>query len=262
MAKRDHLIPEVRTDKNGVPSVRYVKPQQAASWNTVPMPAPTFTPQPVETKVEQVADQLAKYVTSSVPEKYDRSFAFAVERLEGLPDIVIDEIVSKNNLSSRFGPLAIMLGNGSGTMPPDTIRDMLYLQPVTHYCVLDALGHDGVVAYAHALGTYDLEPIAPDGKYPDLRVKQIIALAVMTHGHETLITDGDIPSESIRYIENGFGEALSPVMTDERLVKLLLERPDEWKRIESYVEERRNFNTDGIMEYLDTDSEAMAEGVL
>ena len=58
MAKRDHLLPEVRTDKNGVPSVRYVKPQQAAIWNTVPMPAPRQAlPQPPPMVPPQVPAQ-------------------------------------------------------------------------------------------------------------------------------------------------------------------------------------------------------------
>lgn len=104
-----HLIPEARVDKNGVTSIKHVRPEKMDSGPQRIMPVPTIAPAPVPVEPEReqpdydaVIQRNAEFLTNSEPVLMTRSdlttFADLLEYANRSDDEGLDKVWSAGQL--------------------------------------------------------------------------------------------------------------------------------------------------------------------
>lgn len=69
MASRDHLVPETRTDRNGVPSIRWVKPSAGSGAKATKIPAVTGSPDKATPVIDKLIGSIKSVAAANISQK-------------------------------------------------------------------------------------------------------------------------------------------------------------------------------------------------
>lgn len=264
-----NLIPEVRTDKNGVLSTRWVKPDQGNKDKVAGIPAPTgirASAVPSQELLESAAALYVQEIESDMAgddEYLESALETAVDDFSRYPASVVAEIAKETEHGFiKFWGLKRIMEDENTTDDADFIFDYLKLA--------DLLAEEDYDEPEDAIGmaitlskAYDgLQPIPFNGEYPELRLKQIKSLARGFIWVESQVIDGEISDENaIKEISIGSHHDL-PIIADERLSSLLIERADESDVIVDFIKTRKSVDVDAILQVLDSEVPALSSGII
>ena len=256
------LVPERRTDKNGVITTRWVKPSlPSVAAYSIPAPSPIVLPS--RNKTILAAAEL--FVNEIVDEEDDDAYVYeyidtTVENFSKYPDAVVADIFngSENEYLKFFGLKKLMEDDAT----PELIRDYLNHSDFLGSEAFDT-PEDAIMMVVAASTAYEgLEPTNITGEYPEKRKRQIRSLLMGTIWVETLVQDEHIPRESIIDQPVSEGSYPVPVIRDQRLVRLLIDRAEQSEIISEFMRVRKSVDVDAISVILDSDTPAIAEGML
>jgi hypothetical protein len=262
------LIPEVRTDKNGVSSTRWVKPPQGANEKLTGLPAPIgfkVADKPSPELLKTAADLYVQEIESDMaddPEYMDEALNAAVSDFSDYPASIVSEIAKPTEHPFlKFWGLKLLMHDPDTSEETELILDFLKLSETLSED--DYEEPEDAVRMAIAFSRlYDgVQYIPLNGEYPELRLEQMKALAKGFTWIESHYHDGHIPEESIKHVSLGSNNGL-PVIADDRLSALLIERVDQNDLIVDFIRDRKSIDVDAIMEILNTGSIALARGTL
>jgi hypothetical protein len=263
-----NLIPELRTDKNGVSSTRWVKPTQGANGKLTGLPAPIgfkVADKPSPELLKSAADLYVQEIESDMaddPEYMDEALDAAVSDFSDYPASIVSEIAKPTEHPFlKFWGLKLLMHDPDTSEETELILDFLKLSDTLSEQDYEE-PEDAVRMTIAFSRLYDsVQQIPLKGEYPELRLEQMKALAKGFTWIETHMYDGHIPEDSINRITLGKSEGLS-VISDDRLSNLLIERVDQNDLIVDFIRDRKSVDVDAIMEILNTGSIALARGTL
>jgi hypothetical protein len=263
-----NLVPELRTDKNGVSSTRWVKPAQGANDRLSGIPAPVSFKVEAKPSQELLKSAATLYVheieedMADDPEYMDEALDAAISDFSDYPASIVSEIAKPTEHKFlKFWGLKLLIHDPDTSEDTDLILDFLKLSDT--FSEQDYEEPEDAVRMTIAFSRlYDgVQPIPLNGEYPELRLEQMKALANGFTWVETHMYDGHIPEDSIKRVTLGKSEGLS-VIADDRLSNLLIERVDQNALIVDFIRDRKSIDVDAIMEVLNTGSIALARGSL
>lgn len=255
--KRSHLTPDLRTDKNGVSSVRWVNPDApaASSSSTIPAPAPLVLPESVSKAREALITSLA----SSIYETESDTMALFSEEER----ISYDELAEKLSAYETRTLQIIsdkMPGREAGSFMPNMFVDVEVTEPevraiMTFRECFDRTGHPSVQevsAFTLGLRSYDL--FSGDEELSELtgqRMEQARALCKV--------------GQMVEYLSRGAEGFVTPVpahsIMDKELVRVVLDNPHRASDIARLMKERKTTDAAFIGSYL-ADGTPLATGIL
>lgn len=257
-----HLIPEQRTDKNGVTSIKWVKPENPSSTpaSSIPAPSPVMTEIPVPADKEVIEQAAMAYVNQVTYEEdegdyVEDTFAVAAEDFGSYPAVLVEEIAEPtSDAYQKMWGLKNLMDLGR---PLDDIRDHLNLSDfIISEGFEDEANPEGTI-YSFGSCYRGLEPITLNGRYPERRRKQLQGLISATSLILDLIVENNADEHKLDKSENG-----ALVISDERLRGLFIDRPEDSEIVLDYMRERRTADYDRIIEVLDSKTPAIANGTL
>lgn len=219
----NHLITEVRVDKNGVPVTRHVKPVGSSSHKTAP-PVPA---------VPDTVRESREYATNAILEQ---SMGFGSGLMESVLDSLSDDTMVL---------IAGAVGEDDDQVFPEEAAHMIAYSgnenEIREYMLLSPglRGDDDfeeTLDYIHGLHTY-----AKLGKIEDLTLadgdtrkacRTLLKAAVLFHEDE----ERGHPAAGRTFVER-LGREL-PVVGNQQLVSLILKYPDRGDDILRFIEER------------------------
>lgn len=247
------------TDRNGVRSTRWVKPEAVPKKMLQSLPAPRTgiaSSESHEAKVERAIEIFLKDANGITPadgEIYDEYANEERDKFSSFDSATLDEIIGASR--AHISGLSSIIDDSHNTI---VIRDYLNLPP-------DLIETVGVTKSAHLMKAMELyflrETPNPNTVYPETRGKQCASLALLAHTLNYLIADGDAPKES--FVLESVGELRwAEKISDNRLAQIALDRYNDTDRVVDFMKTRKTNDVDRILEMLDSESPAVAEGIL
>jgi len=259
--KNPNLVPKQITDKNGVTSIRWIRPDQAAMLNgaSIPAPAVAETIRHADQKTVKAAALLyVKQVTYDEDEDdyVEDCLETAVEVFSSYPSSVVDDILkeSLDTYRKMWGLKDLMDINARA----EDLRDYLNLFNYVSDNSLEGDGDPRIMILGIAASYEGLEPVSVTGGYPEKREKQLRGLLGGTARISELISEG-LADEKLLTKSNKYDV---PVITDERLSGLFISRPEDYEVVFRFMDERKTADYDRIMEHLNSATPAIASGTL
>lgn len=248
MHNNDRLMPDQRTDKNGVTSTRWVLPTQRAS-RKASTSIPSISMMTVHPQGKSLPSRIAEDVSvvlgrSSKAGEFERN-------LEGLSDVALDAIAGAATDDPRRAEVIWTLGNGE--YDEDTIVDSIDMFPV-----LDAQGDKfdtaDYIERVHDLKNY---PYLPDrATDPVARREQGEALVTAELAvHAAVRRNGKLGP----HIAKG-GKSITPFK--DELGRLIADNPDKAHQIADALVERGVNEIDVIRGIVGNDAPALGDGFL
>lgn len=263
-----NLIPERRTDKNGVTSTRWVKPAQGVSDKLSGIPAPAgvkVRERPSSELLESAADLYVQEIEEDMADDEDYmadALEAAMDAFSVYPASVVAEIAkeTENGFIKHWG-LKQLIHSPETSDDVDLILDYLKLSDTLAEADYDDPMDAVRMVVTLSKGYHGVAPVPLNGEYPELRLRQLKALLMGFNWVETHTIDGHISEDSLREVSfSGYSEL--QVIADERLSNLLIERLDQNELIVDFIKDRRNTDVDAMLEVLDTDTPALSRGIL
>ena len=259
--KNPNLVPKQITDKNGVTSIRWIRPDQAAMLNGISIPAPAVAETIGHADQKTVKAAALLYVKQVTYDEDDDEYVedcleTAIEVFSSYPSSVVDDILkeSSNTYGKMWGLKDLMDVNAR----VEDLRDYLNL---FNYFIDNNLDGDvdpRTTIFGVASSYEGLDPVSVTGGYPEKREKQLKGLLGGTVRISELINEG-LADEGLL---TEFNEYDVPVITDERLSGLFINRPEYYETIFRFMDERKTADYDRITEHLNSATPAIASGAL
>ena len=239
-----HLVQKTITDKNGVVSTRWVKPENSPSSSTV-IPAVNLTGATSASDRQSVLNMITDRFEAYSPHDFDvagtttRLAYFSYETLA-----VITAELEKEDSEDRISQTSFWI-----TVYADRerlLREVLYywdaFDPSTDYNFVDES-----ISHLHELKSL---PQIDDYSKADPELQKIIT--------DVLSTTESLYSEEY---ELTHGEGTKPVLS-EALCRLVMDRPDEFDRINDIILDHGVRDAEQIEMILDSDTQSLRGGIL
>lgn len=270
---KPNLVPERRIDKNGITSIRWVKPATFDGADSAAIPAPSATspivtvdPQLVH-KAALVADAAQMFVTEVMEgeeHRYDADEYLSETKsaFSGFPLRLVDDILapSESPYMKMFG-LKIIIDE-EGTSNHELMRD--YLNHAAMLSVEYEFDCDDAICFImsatqrHGL----LDPLDMDESYPEKRKQQVSSLLKGFVIMEALYNEGSLDAGAFRFESDPQRMSRLPIIVNGELASLFINRPEEADRIVDFISSRKSTDTEALKTYLDHGERVMAEGIL
>jgi hypothetical protein len=264
---KSHLVPEPHTDKNGVTSIRWVKPhpENTAGASAIPAPSatkahPTTDPKLIQAAAEYFVDE----ITMGEDYRYnvDEYTQRTIKAFNDFPSILMDDILEPAD-SPYMKMLVLRDLLDSECTDYELIRDCMHLSDfLVEVHDFDESG-DEISYITSAVKRHgELEPLGLTGGYPEKRKQQAISLLNGFVWAEKLRDENRISSDVFGY-EGAEGRRFPlPLIHDEAFRNLLVERADRSDMIVDFMRSRKSTDVAAIHVYLDHDEKVMSNGVL
>lgn len=263
-----NLVPEVRTDKNGVSSTRWVKPAQGGTGKVTGLPAPIgfkVADKPSTELLKSAADLYVTEIESDMlddSEYIDEALNAAISDFSDYPESIVSEIAKPTEHPFlKFWGLKLLVHDPGTSEEHELILDFLKLSDT--FSEEDYEEPEDAVRMTIAVSRLyaGVQQVPLNGEYPELRLEQMKALVKGFTWVESHVYDEHIPEDSIKKVSLGNSEGLS-LIADDRLSDLLIDRADQSDLIVDFIKNRKSVDVDAIMEVLNTGSVALARGIL
>lgn len=260
--KNPNLVPKQITDKNGVSSVRWTRPDQTATpISSLPAPAPIMaeTPSPADREtVERAASIYVKQVTyyDDDADYIEDTLETTIEDFSSYPACIIEDITLKSsNPYGRMWGLKDLLDSNA---PEGELRDFLNLFDYVSDNDIEGAADPHVLIPGVAAHYEGLEPVTMTGSYPEKRRDQLKGLLGGASRISEMISKGLADAGMLASSE----EYDVAFLTDKRLSDLFITRSEDHGIILVFMDERQTVEYDRIMEHLNSSTPAMASGTL
>lgn len=252
------LVPQQRPDKNGKVTTRWVKADNAPAlaMSTIPSPVPQQPAISRQTLLIASAELVASNIVDN-ERKLNDLFEIAHAHLDEMSTSTIEMVNDIRGSEWRAYFLMDCMENDESEA---FICD--YLQLADHI-ELKTDSADETAPYVRMLSQYPkLCPYTPGDEYPQLRKDQATGIISVTSSIEELISDGELPEDAIQYTPHDYDFGKTPLIADQRISDLIIERPDDAERIAEFIEDRASLDYDLIMEWLGAETPAVSSGLL
>jgi hypothetical protein len=254
MALNGTLIQVPITDKNGVTSLRWVKPASLTGQSTSAIPSPVAAPQrtPEDDLLRQ--DHIDSAARAVGMYHSDRTV------LEPFSDRVLADIRFAGRHSAQR---ADFLRRSIQQSEDERFIDD-YVNLVHELEIRDGITPHVMTAYLRAIEDYPfIEPTVPGEPYPEKRREQCLALIEAADQLEELETTGVIPHRSSVQQRTTKGDGVNSIhLADADLALLIAQRPDDVHRILEIIAERRSTDPKIVQSVLDYSVPAVSDGIL
>jgi hypothetical protein len=254
MALNGTLIQVPITDKNGVTSLRWVKPASMTGQSTSAIPSPVAAPQRTpeddpfrQDHIDSAARAIGMYESGSAV-------------LEPFSDRVLSDIRFAGRNSAQR---ATFLRHSIQQSEDERFVDD-YANLVHELEIRDGITPHVMTAYLRAIDDYPfIEPTVPGEPYPEKRREQCLALIEAADRLEELETFGILPIRSSVQQRTTKGDGVNSIhLTDPELAQLIAQRPDDLNRILEIISERGSTDPQTIQSVLDYSVPAVSDGLL
>lgn len=254
MARNGTLIQTPITDKNGVTSLRWVKPASMAGQSASAIPSPVAAPQSAPENDPLRQDRIDAAARSCGIYALDSSV------LETFSDRVLSDIAFVGRHSARretFLRHSILQSEDERFIDDyvNLAHELEKRSGVTPHVV---------TAYLRAIEDYPfIEPTVPGEPYPEKRREQCLALIEAADRLEEMETVGVLPIRSSVQQRTTKGDGVNSIhLTDPELAQLIAQRPDDLNRILEIISERGSTDPQTIQSVLDYSVPAVSDGLL
>ena len=247
------LVPERRVDKNGKAVIRHVKPANAQPRKSLPAPS-TGVPRR-EAVVSRLTREIATQMGYTMEDQND--WEEIHETLKGYSD----EFLIR--LNDAFKPR---------TQLATAIARMVYHQETEEF-VREFAAFGGVIpdesngmeiamSYVRSLHHYPQLPQMDDYSKADETTKQVIReiMLLTLRLEDEIVLFGD--TDPVRSIRHDYDSFDTPVLQEDGLVQLIVDRPEDAKRIGDIAIERSTGDPRAIVEVMDHGTKSLSGGVL
>lgn len=254
MARNGTLVQVPITDKNGVTSLRWVKPASLTGQGGSVIPSPVAAPQSAPENDPFRKDHIDS-AARAIGMYYGDHAA-----LEQFSDRVLSDIRFAGRHSADR---ADFLRRSIQQSEDERFIDD-YVNLVHELELRDGITPHVMTAYLRAIDDYPfIEPTVPGEPYPEKRREQCLALIAAADELENLETVGAIPIRSSIQQRTTKGDGVNSIhLTDPELAQLIAQRPDDLNRILEVISERGSTDPQTIQSVLDYSVPAVSDGIL
>lgn len=247
------LIPTPRMDKNGHVVVRHMKNE---------MPAGGYIKKDIPVPVIPSRDDVAELVSNAIAAmELEVGLSTTVERQnvqDHLPSLSREELEtiiewSGNENASRLWILHEQLQHDDGIT---FAKDFLHLSDF-----LEDHGIEEIISadYVRGFQQYkNLCPIADDGSYPEVRTEQCKTITKVLSTMVDMVDSGELREEYVC----ADTESWTPLIRDEQLQDLLLNKETDTEAVLKVIIERRVLDPAHIQAILKQEGGALSNGVI
>lgn len=267
-AMNPNLVPEVRTDKNGVPTTRWVKPFASDSDKGTAIPAPagiSFAQKPSAALISSAAAAYVAEIESDMvgdDEYIEQAQETALNDLAIYPESVLAEISRESsNPFLKYWGLKLLMEDSNTGDETDLLLDYLHL--IEKLADHDYEEPEDAVRLVVSLSkNYEgLTPIPLNNVYPERRKQQLEALTLAFIWLETHVADEKMPYETFKSVSIDGHNDLD-VIADEKFSRFVIDNPEHASIIVDFVKERKNLDIDAMREIISSDSPALSSGII
>lgn len=264
-----NLVPEVRTDKNGVPTTRWVKPFASDSDKGSAIPAPagiSFAQKPSPALIGSAAAAYVAEIESDMvgdDEYIEQARETALDDLAIYPESVLAEISRESsNPFLKYWGLKLLMEDSNTGDATDLLLDYLHL--IEKLAEYDYEEPEDAVRLVVSLSKHyyeGLKPIPLDNIYPERRKQQLEALAMAFVWLETYVADEKMPYETFKLVSIDGHNDLE-VIADENFSRFVIDNPEHANVIVDFVKERKSLDIEAMREIISSDSPALSSGII
>lgn len=261
-----NLVPERRTDKNGVTRTRWVKPTEDSHKPSIPSPSMPPVSKAYKDLIRQVMSELSQ--DEKVSERIDPSLI--KKRLMRLPRHTLEYISSTRDpwISNPYLD-KILISALHNEIPPVVVDDLAYLYlsmayDISSYATWSLRGFEGEMIITDALR--GIHAASLDGVDYDFKGDTPLRLRDDDRGSKTLailnvmnLLLDEFPDEALVHHDD---KDFTDIITDRELAKLVVDKHDRNEELVEIMETRRTVDPVLISSIMDAEANAMRGGFL